>query len=95
MVCKSVLFWYAELVMRLLFGDSTSNRIRVSNKAEAKTAGKDDPMNNESIVSIGTNSMIYHKPGCRYVERIKNRNKMVLPKHNAKREGYHVCRYCN
>ena len=52
-------------------------------------------MNNERIVSIGTNSMIYHKPGCRYVARIKNQNKMILSKHNAKKEGYHVCRYCN
>ncbi len=52
-------------------------------------------MNNERIVSIGTNSMIYHKPGCRYVERIKGNNRMSLPKHDAKCEGYHVCRYCN
>lgn len=58
-------------------------------------AGKDDTMNNERIVSIGTNSMIYHKPGCRYVSRIKNQHKMYLPKHEAKKEGYHVCRYCN
>lgn len=52
-------------------------------------------MNNERIVSIGTNSMIYHKPGCRYVERIKYQNRMSLPKRDAKVEGYHVCRYCN
>lgn len=52
-------------------------------------------MNNERIVSIGTNSMIYHKPGCRYVERIQYKNRMSLPKSDARREGYHVCRYCN
>ena len=52
-------------------------------------------MNNERIVSIGTNSMIYHKPGCRYVERIKYKNRMSLPRHDARAEGYHVCRYCN
>lgn len=52
-------------------------------------------MNNERIVSIGTNSMIYHKPGCRYVERIQGKNKMSLPKIDARRAGYHVCRYCN
>ena len=52
-------------------------------------------MNNERIVSIGTNSMIYHKPGCRYVERIKYKNRMSMPKSDARREGYHVCRYCN
>lgn len=52
-------------------------------------------MNNERIVSLGINSMIYHKPGCRYVERIKYKNRMSLPKHDAKIEGYHVCRYCN
>lgn len=52
-------------------------------------------MNNERIISIGTNSMIYHKPGCRYVSRIKSQNKMSLTKHDAKKEGYHVCRYCN
>ena len=52
-------------------------------------------MNNERIVSLGINSMIYHKPGCRYVERIKYKNRMSLTKHDAKIEGYHVCRYCN
>lgn len=52
-------------------------------------------MNNERIVSIGTNSMIYHKPGCRYVQRIKYKNRMSLPKCEAKVEGYRVCRYCN
>jgi len=52
-------------------------------------------MNNERIVSIGTNSMIYHKPGCRYVERIQYKNRMSLPKSDARKEGYHVCRYCN
>lgn len=54
-----------------------------------------DQMNNERIVSISANSMIYHKPGCRYVERIKYQNRMSLPKRDAKVEGYHVCRYCN
>ena len=52
-------------------------------------------MKNERIVSIGTNSMIYHKPGCRYIAKIKQQNKMSLPKSEAKREEYHVCRYCN
>ena len=52
-------------------------------------------MNNERIVSNGTNSMIYHKPGCRYVERIKFKNRMSLPRHDARAEGYHVCSYCN
>ena len=52
-------------------------------------------MKNERIVSMGTNSMIYHKPGCRYIAKIKQQNKMSLPKSEAKREGYHVCRYCN
>lgn len=60
-----------------------------------KEVGKENAMNNERIVSIGANSMIYHKPGCRYVERIKHKNRMLLPKHDAKAEGYHVCRYCN
>ena len=52
-------------------------------------------MNNERIVSMGTNSKIYHKPGCRYVERIKYENRMYLPRQDARAEGYHVCRYCN
>lgn len=52
-------------------------------------------MNNERIISIGTNSMIYHKPGCRYVGRIQDKNKMSLPKGDARKEGYHVCKYCN
>ena len=52
-------------------------------------------MNNERIISLGSNSMIYHKPGCRYVERIQGKNRMALPKIEAKRNGYHVCRYCN
>ena len=46
----------------------------------AKTAGKEEAMKNERIVSLGTTSMIYHKPGCRYVERIKYKNRMSLPK---------------
>lgn len=58
-------------------------------------ARKDDTMANKRIVSIGTKSMIYHKPGCRYVARIKGKNKMTLPKYDARSEGYHVCRYCN
>jgi len=52
-------------------------------------------MNNERIVSIGTNSMIYHKPGCRYVERIQYKNRLSKTKSDAKKEGYHICRYCN
>lgn len=52
-------------------------------------------MNNKRIVSIGFNSMIYHKPGCRYVERIKNQNKMFLTKGEVTSEGYHICKYCN
>ena len=47
------------------------NIIKVSNKVVAKTAGKEETMKNERIVSLGIKSMIYHKPGCRYVERIK------------------------
>ena len=52
-------------------------------------------MNYKRIVSIGFNSMIYHKPGCRYVERIKNQNKMFLTKGEVTSEGYHICKYCN
>ena len=72
-----------------------ANIIKVSNKVVAKTAGKEEAMKNERIVSLGTTSMIYHKPGCRYVERIKYKNRMSLPKGDAKANGYHICRYCN
>lgn len=57
--------------------------------------GKEDAMRNERIVSIGAKSMIYHKPGCRYVDRIKYKNRMSLSKQDAKNEGYHTCKYCN
>lgn len=60
-----------------------------------KEVGKDVFMNNERIISVSTDSKIYHKPGCRYVDRIKYKNKMSLPRHDARAEGYHVCRYCN
>ena len=72
-----------------------ANIIKVSNKVVAKTAGKEEAMKNERIVSLGTTSMIYHKPGCRYVERIKYKNRMSLTKGDARDEGYHICRYCN
>ena len=44
-------------------------------------------MSAERIVSIGTNSMVYHKPGCRYVSRIKkiHKKKHARAFHHAKR----------
>ena len=39
--------------------------------------------------------MIYHKPGCRYVKRMKGQNKLSITKSMARDEGYHICRYCN
>lgn len=56
---------------------------------------KGEEMNNKRVVSLGTNSMIYHKPGCRYEYMIKNRNRMYLARYDARGEGYHVCKYCN
>lgn len=58
-------------------------------------AGKDDVMKKKRIVSIGTNSMIYHKPGCRYVNHIKPENRLFVSEQEAKFEGYHICKYCN
>lgn len=58
-------------------------------------AGKDEKMKNERIVSMQANTMIYHKPGCRYIKRIQYKNKLSLSKKDAKKEGYHICRYCN
>lgn len=45
-------------------------------------------MNNKRVVSLGTNSMIYHKPGCRYEMRIKGENRMNISKHDAKLAGW-------
>lgn len=52
-------------------------------------------MNNERIVCIGTNSMIYHKPGCKYCNNMKYENMMHLSKNDARKAGYRSCRYCN
>lgn len=52
-------------------------------------------MRNERIVSMGTNSLIYHKQGCRYVLRIKRKNRMHLSKQAAEDMGYRLCKCCN
>ena len=52
-------------------------------------------MNNERIISMEANTMIYHKKGCGYAHRIKYKNLLSLTKSDAKYQGYRVCRYCN
>jgi len=52
-------------------------------------------MNNERIMSIEAKSRIYHKPGCRYIKKIKRRNLISMPMTEANECGYRVCKYCN
>lgn len=52
-------------------------------------------MNNKRIISLQSNTKVYHKPGCRYVKRIKNSNYIEISKGEVVAAGYHICNYCN
>ena len=44
---------------------------------------------------MSTQTRIYHRPNCRYVRNIRNRNRLELFSPDAKQEGYRACRCCN
>lgn len=40
-------------------------------------------------------SDVYHKPGCKYVARMKRKNRLEVTRDNAIRHNCRICRYCN
>lgn len=47
------------------------------------------------FVSIGGNSQVFHKPGCKYIHQMKPENCMPLSEAEAREAGYRICRCCN
>lgn len=39
--------------------------------------------------------MVYHRPNCMYVQKIKPQNKMILSQQKARNLKYHSCKYCS
>ena len=46
-------------------------------------------------VTLSMESNVYHKPACRYVRRIQDKNKMKMMPKEARQYGYHACKCCN
>ena len=44
---------------------------------------------------LSTESFVYHRANCPYVKRIYEKNKMILPKAEAREHGYRPCKCCN
>lgn len=45
-------------------------------------------------MAITNGRMLYHKPGCMYVKKMKKQNRMSLSYIEAKNRNYHSCKYC-
>lgn len=50
-------------------------------------------MNKKRIVCYGSD--VYHKPGCKYVSRMKSGNMLSVTRDNAIRHNCRICRCCN
>ena len=46
------------------------------------------------VVSIGSNSRVYHRIGCPYEKRISEKYRMGMSEKRARKKGYHFCKYC-
>lgn len=44
---------------------------------------------------MSTQAKIYHRPNCRYVRNIRNKNRLELFSWDAKEDGYRACKCCN
>ena len=44
---------------------------------------------------LSTESSVYHRANCPYVKRICEKNKMELPRAEAREHGYRPCKCCN
>lgn len=47
------------------------------------------------MLSMQSNSMVYHRPECRYARKIYKKNRMQLPWQDAEWKGYRPCKCCN
>lgn len=47
------------------------------------------------IISYESTGMVYHRPNCKYVKRIKPRNQMQIFWEHAERRGYRPCKCCD
>lgn len=52
-------------------------------------------MNNGRVISIGMKTSVYHHPQCRYVHRMKYKNRLSLPLQEMRKYGLRPCRCCN
>lgn len=52
-------------------------------------------MKNERVISIGMKTKVYHKPSCRYVNRMRYKNQMSISLYEAKMQGLRPCICCN
>lgn len=52
-------------------------------------------MSAKVIVSMDKrNGSVYHRYGCRYADRISAKNQMIIPRGEARRQGYRTCKCC-
>lgn len=47
------------------------------------------------VVSMEAKNMVYHRAECRYAKKIYKRNKMLVPKQAAEKQGYRPCKCCD
>lgn len=47
------------------------------------------------IVSKEVTSMVYHRPECRYVQKIDKKNRVQIKWEDAEWKGYRPCQYCD
>ena len=47
------------------------------------------------IISRKSSDMVYHRAECRYVKRIRKKNRIQMRWEDAEWKGYRPCRYCN
>lgn len=44
---------------------------------------------------MSSQSMIYHRPGCKYINKISPGNMIVMPREDSRYEGRIPCKHCN
>ncbi|MCM1537868.1 MAG: hypothetical protein NC254_05685 [bacterium] len=47
------------------------------------------------MMSSVSTSMVYHRPECRYVQKIRKRNRRQMDRETAEWKGYRPCKCCN
>ena len=47
------------------------------------------------MMSVESKNMVYHRPQCRYAQKIKKENRVQMYWHVAENHGYHPCKCCD